>query len=192
MEEKLSNSERKVFHLFNKIFMVPMYRLGFGPVMGNPITGYIMVLKTVGRRTGKVYYSPVNYAIHRGNVYCMAGWGKATDWFRNMINKQEIEAILPSGPFFGTFEEVNDLDERRVVLRKILKNAGFAGYFEGFNPYTVTDVELLGKTTDKPLLRIHISGIGNGPSDPGGLSWVWTALSIIGMIILLVWFILTR
>jgi hypothetical protein len=38
---------------------------------------------------------------------------------------------------FGNVQDVTDSKERRVVLRKILQNAGFAGFFEGFNPYTV-------------------------------------------------------
>ena len=182
----MSNLGRSSFRLFNRLFMVPMYRLGFGPFMGNCVSGYIMVLKTVGRKTGKVRYSPVNYSIHKGNIYWMAAWGQQSDWYRNMITTKEIEAILPAGPLFGAVEEVTDLDERRIVLRKILQNAGFAGFFEGFNPFTITDEDLLHKTTDKLLLRIRPSGIGNGASDPGGLSWVWTPVSIILIILIVI------
>jgi deazaflavin-dependent oxidoreductase (nitroreductase family) len=166
--------------------MVPMFRLGFGPFMGNRVTGYIMVLKTVGRKTGKVRYSPVSYAIHKGNVYCVAGWGQLSDWYRNMIATREIEVILPAGSLFGAVEDVTDLDERRIVMRKILQNAGFAGFFEGFNPFTTTDDELLRKTADLPLLRIRPVGIGNGASDPGGLSWIWTPASIIIVILIII------
>ena len=44
---------RRFFRFLNKFFMVPMFRLGFGPFFGNPLSGYIMVLKIVGRKTGK-------------------------------------------------------------------------------------------------------------------------------------------
>ena len=182
----MSNLGRRSFSLFNKLFMVPMFRLGFGPFMGNPITGYIMVLKTVGRKTGKFRYTPVSYAIHKGNAYCLAGWGQHSDWYRNMITTREIEVILPSGSLFGTVEAVTDSDERRIVLRKILQNAGFAGFFEGINPFRTTDEELLRKTAEMPLLRICPVGIGNGASDPGGLSWVWTPISIILIILIVI------
>ncbi len=182
----MSNMGRRSFWLFNKLFMVPMFRLGIGPFMGNRVNGYIMVLKTVGRKTGKVRYTPVSYAIYKGNVYCMAGWGHISDWYRNVIATREIEVILPSGPLFGMVEDVTDLDERRIILRKILQNAGFAGFFEGFNPFTTTDEELLRKTADLPLLRIRPAGIGNGPSDPGGWAWVWTPVSIILIILLVI------
>jgi hypothetical protein len=145
-----------------------------------------MVLKTIGRKTGKVRYSPVNYAIYKGDVYCMAGWGIKTDWYLNISETRELEVILPSGPLYGRAEDVIILEERRVVLRKILKNAGFAGFFEGFNPFTISDEVLLQKTEKMPLLRIHPVGIGNGASDPGGLTWIWTLLSILFFINLLI------
>ena len=68
---------RFFFKILNTLFMVPMFRLGLGPFFGNPITGYIMVLKVIGRKTGKVRYVPVNYAIRNGSVYCLAGFGRA-------------------------------------------------------------------------------------------------------------------
>jgi len=103
-----------------------------------------------------------------------------------MSATREIEAILPAGPLFGSVEDVVELDERRIILRKILQNAGFAGFFEGFNPFTVTDEELLQKTADMPLLRFHPTGIGNGASDPSGLSWVWTPVSIILIVLIII------
>ena len=182
----MSSLGHRSFWLFNKLFMTPMFRLGFGPFIGNSVTGYIVVLKTVGRKTGKARFAPVNYAIHKGNVYCMAGWGRLTDWYRNMTITREVEAILPSGPLFGAVEDVTDMEERRIVLRKILQNAGFAGFLEGFNPFKITDDELLRKTAEMPLLRIRPVGIGNGASDPGGLSWVWTPISIILIILIVI------
>jgi len=41
------------FWFLNKFFMAPLFRLGFGPFFVNPLTGYIMVLKVIGRKTGK-------------------------------------------------------------------------------------------------------------------------------------------
>lgn len=39
---------RRLFWLLNRAFMVPAFRLGLGEFMGNPVTGYIMVVKTRG------------------------------------------------------------------------------------------------------------------------------------------------
>ncbi len=165
---------RRIFWFLNKFFMVPMFRLGFGPFFGNPLTGYIMVIKAIGRKTGKVRFAPVNYAIHKGNVYCISGGRKNSDWYRNLLAIPKVELILPGGCLYTHMEEVHSLDERRVIIRQILKNAGFAGFFEGYNPWRISDEELMQKSADLPLLRFHPLGVGNGPSDAGGWVWIWT------------------
>ena len=181
----MSLTMQRIFWFFNKFFMVPMFRLGFGPFFGNPLTGYIMVLKAIGRKSGKMRYTPVNYVIHKGNVYCISGGGRKADWYRNLMANPAIEVILPAGPIYGRVVEVEDETERSLVLRQVLKNAGFAGFFEGYNPYTISNETLAKSTKDMPVLRIQPIGVANGASDPGGWAWVWTfALTI--LIILLI------
>src|SRR4030065_779507 len=76
---------RAAFRVLNK-FMVAMFRLGLGPcVGGNPYTGYIMVITTIGRRSGLPRRTPVNYASGENEVYCLAGFGRRADWDRNRI-----------------------------------------------------------------------------------------------------------
>lgn len=178
---------RRIFWFVNKFFMVPMFRLGFGPFFGNPLTGYIMVLKAIGRKSGKVRYAPVNYAIHTGDIYCVSGGRKASDWYKNLLATSQVEVILPSGPVYGRVSEVAPGMERDAIIRRILMNAGFAGFFEGYNPFTITDEELAQKTADLPLLRIQPLGVANGASDPGGWAWIWSfvvPLLVIGLLVL--------
>src|SRR5512143_2116861 len=130
---------RYVFWFLNKFFMVPIFRLGIGPFFGNPIWGYMMVLKTTGRKSGKTRYSPVNYAILNGDIYCMAGWGQIADWYRNLLSSSHIELILPGGALAGVAEEVTISTERITALRKVLKAGGFAGFMLGINPHTACD-----------------------------------------------------
>jgi len=180
---------RRFFRFLNKFFMVPMFRLGFGPFFGNPLSGYIMVLKITGRKTGKLRYAPVNYAIHAGMVYCMAGFGRTSDWYRNLRTNTSIEAILPAGAISGTAQEVLDPAKRTLVIRQILKNAGFVAFLDGFNPYRIKEEELLKRTATMPLVSIQPTGMGSGPSDPGGWAWVWTPTFTI-LLILAIWLIL--
>jgi deazaflavin-dependent oxidoreductase (nitroreductase family) len=174
----LSDVLRRIFRLFNRYFMVPMFRLGMGPFIGNPLTGYIMVLKTRGRKSGRIRFSPVNYAIHNGSVYCLAGWGKTTDWYRNLSATPQVELILPAGAYSGTAETVADPAEKRIIIRQVLKNGGFAGFFEGYNPYTISDEQLTVKTEEAVLVRIRPNGLGSAAADPGGWLWiiVWGAM----------------
>ena len=180
---------RRFFRFLNKTFMVPMFRLGFGPFFGNPFTGYIMVLKTTGRKTGKVRYSPVNYAIFDGKVYCVSGFRQGSDWYRNLKAHPAIEVILPGGAISGMATEIADPPIRTSLLRKVLQNAGFAGFLEGYNPFRISDEELVLKTADMPLICIQPTGLGNGASDPAGWAWFWTPISII-LLVLVLWLIL--
>lgn len=177
---------RRIFWFLNKFFMVPVFRFGFAPFFGNPFTGYIMVMKVIGRKTGKIRFTPVNYAIDKGSVYCISGWRKESNWFQNLLVNPEIELIMPGGAVYARMEEVTAQEERLPIIRQVLKNGGFAGFFEGFNPFTITDAELAEKMGDMPLLRFGPLGLGSGPSDAGGWTWIWLAVLTVILIILLV------
>jgi len=180
---------RRFFWFLNKYFMVPLFRLGLGPFFGNPFSGYIMVLKVIGRKTGKLRYAPINYAIHTGRVYCVAGFGHGSDWFRNLQANPAIEAILPGGSIAGHATEITDLDFKTSLIRKILQNAGFAGFFEGYNPFRISDADLARKTAGMPLISIQPDGLGSGASDPAGWAWIWAPFCTL-LLILAVWLIL--
>jgi len=177
---------RKIFWFLNKFFMVPMFRLGMGGIMSNPFSGYIMVLKVIGRKSGKLRYAPVNYAIYKGSVWCISGGRKTSDWYKNLLANPAIEMILPGGALFGQVTEESDPEIRRIVIRQILKNAGFAGFFEGYNPWKICDEALLTKIGDLPLLKITPQGIGNGSSDQGGWAWIGVLILLVLLIVLLV------
>jgi deazaflavin-dependent oxidoreductase (nitroreductase family) len=180
---------RRFFHVLNKFFMVPMFRLGLGAFFGNPLSGYVMVLKVTGRKSGRLRYTPVNYAIHNGRVYCVSGFRKVSDWYANLRAHPALEVILPGGAIAGTASEVNDPALRLAVIRKVLQNAGFAGFFEGYNPFRISDDELTKRTADMPLICIQPTGLGSGASDPGGWAWVWTLVGTV-LLVLGLWLLL--
>lgn len=177
---------RRILKFINMFFMVPLFRLGLGLFVGNPITGYIMVMKTIGWKTGKERYVPVNYAIMDGNIYCMAGFGNGTHWYRNLQSQPNIEIIIPSGTLAGVAEDATNSEGATHILRQILKNSGFAGFFAGFNPFAISDTELREKTKDFPLVRIRPSGIGSGAGDAGG--WLWILSLVVSVVVL--WLVL--
>jgi len=172
----------RIFWFINKFFMVPIFRLGLGPFFGNPFSGYIMVMKVIGRVSSKTYYVPVNYAIKEGNVYCISGGRRTSDWFRNLMAKPEVELILPGGAIYARAQESTDSQEKLVMSRQILKNAGFAGFFEGCNPHTISDDALRDRIEGLPLLSFTPIGVGSGASDPAG--WVWISLLVITIAII--------
>ncbi len=178
----MSPALSRFFWFLNKFFMVPLFRLGLGPFMGNPFTGYIMVMKVIGRVSGKTYYVPVNYAIQNGYVYCISGGRRTSDWFKNLMANPEVELILPGGAIHASTQEKTDPHEKLLITRQLLKNAGFAGFFEGYNPRKISDEELRDKVDDLPLLRFTPQGIGSGASDPAGWAWITVFVITIALI----------
>jgi hypothetical protein len=174
---------RKGFRIMNKFFMVPAFRLGLGRFIGSPFAGYMMVIKSRGHLSGKVRYTPVNYAIANGNVYCTAGFGKISHWMKNIDRDPSVELLLPGGAIAATTEVVKQTKEKRVILRQVLINSGFAAYlFGGINVAKVTDQKLAELTREYIVLRFRPTGVGPGPSDPGGWFWVWPTAALIALV----------
>ena len=170
--------QKAFFRQFNRLFMVPAFRLGLGRLVSNPITGYYLVLETRGRRSGSVLSTPVGYAILDGRVYVMAGWGARTNWYLNALADDRVRLCLADGELAGVAREVEDPDERARALRQILKNSGLMAFTEGVNPWRAGDAAILGNGRAKPVMRISrrdSQTVRPGRFDPGGMGWLISA-----------------
>ena len=176
------NLLRRVFWFLNKFFMAPMFRLGLGFIIVNPLTGYIMTLKTKGRKTGKTRYTPVNYAIMGGNVYCMAGFGRRSHWYLNLKANPNIEVILPGRAIAVLAEEVIDPEEGLQAGKLVIRNSGLAGFMEGYNPFNPPEEKLKKTLGRSPIIRLRPTGIGSSPADPQG--WLWITVYVAGILAL--------
>jgi deazaflavin-dependent oxidoreductase (nitroreductase family) len=151
--------------------------------------GRIMVLTTIGRKSGLKRRTPMNYARMDGDVYCLAGFGKVADWYRNLQTNPSVEVWLPDGWWTGYAEEVTDPEERLLILRQILINSGFAAEtFAGLNPHTISDEALQEVAADWPVVRIRLEQTLSGPGGPGDLVWAWPVAGIV----LLAWWWMRR
>ena len=78
-------------------FLVELWRLGLGRWVNvwPRGSGRILVLGHTGRRSGLRRWTPLNYAEVDGAVYCTAGFGAESDWYRNVIADPRVEVWLP-------------------------------------------------------------------------------------------------
>jgi deazaflavin-dependent oxidoreductase (nitroreductase family) len=163
------------FKQFNK-FMLLMWRLGLGQWINiwPEGIGRIMVITHTGRKSGLQHHTPVNYAIVDGELYCIAAYGKAADWYRNIKAHPEVEVWLPEGWWSGVAEEASSSNQRLPILRQILINSGFAAKaFAGIDPHEIAEGELAKLTAEYCLIHIRRSAARTGPGGPGELAWVW-------------------
>ncbi len=157
----------------NKYISVPALKMGLGRYMSTPLTGYLMILRTRGRKSGEMRDAPLGYTVVGDAVYCLAGFGARTHWLQNIVADPRVEVLLPGRSFSGRAEEVTDLDERRRVLPPLIKSLGVVASGFGLgNPYKQTPEELERRCAAFPLVRIRATGIAAGPEDPGGRYWV--------------------
>jgi deazaflavin-dependent oxidoreductase (nitroreductase family) len=165
---------RRAFRLLNRA-MVPLWQLGLGGVLNSwpSVGGQLMVLVHRGRRSGIEYRTPLNYAIVDGHVYCLAGFGGASDWYRNALAAGEVEVWLPDGWWQAEAMDVSTVPERVALMRSVLIGSGFAAYVAGIDPRRLTDSLLDEKTREYRLLRLDRTTARTGPGGPGEYAWVW-------------------
>ena len=170
IEQKL----RQGFKVMNK-FMVFLWRLGIGPWFGLWPNGWgqIMVITHTGRKTGNKYKTPVNFAELEGEVYCIAGFGKTADWYRNLIINPEVEIWLPNGWWKGIAEDISDSPKRPEIMRVVITASGFAGRMFGLNPKKLDDEALALATSSYKVIHIHRKIPQTGPGGPNDLALVW-------------------
>lgn len=164
---------RALFRVFNS-FMLLLWRLGLASY-GNKgeLAGAIMVIKHRGRKTGKIRYAPVNYYEQGDSVYCTAGFGADTHWYRNMLAEPRVELWLPDGCWSGVAEDASDDPQRVAHLRSVLIASGFAGPLFGVNPRRMSDLQIEQLFDSYRLVRIRKDSPLTGPGGPGDLAWIW-------------------
>jgi hypothetical protein len=117
--------------------------------------------------------APLGYTIVGEHVYCIAGFGRPTHWFQNVLADPRVEVILPGRSFSGVAEEVVDPVERGAVLPPLLRSMGvIAGMFGMGNPWRDGPEAIAQKCEGMPLVRVRATGLAAGPMDPGGRFWV--------------------
>lgn len=174
LSTELSERLRRYFKMGNR-WMVMFWRLGLGKLVNlSPrYGGQIMVLEHTGRKSGRRYRTPVNYALVNEEIYCTAGFGQISDWYRNVLANPQVEVWLPDSWWAGIAEEVLDPKLRAPVLRQVLIASGFAATLFGVDPQKLSEEELEKLTHDYRLLRIRRTAARTGSGGPGELSWVW-------------------
>lgn len=180
MQPSTEKQLQQGFKYFNR-FMLALWRLGLGRWVNAwpSVGGRIMVITHTGRKSRSQRRTPVNYAIVDDDVFCTAGFGQVSDWYRNIIANPSVEVWLPDGWWAGVAEEVADVDSRVPLMREVLLASGFAAYAAGLDPRNMTDQELDAATVKYRLIRIRRTTPRTGPGGPGDLSWVWPLATMI-------------
>lgn len=166
---------RATINRLNRWLMVPALAAGLGRWVATPIGGYLLLLRTRGRRSGLVREAPLSYLVADGAIWVLAGFGPATNWYRNLIVAPEVDVQLPGRRLRCHAEEVVDPEVRLRVAPRLVRASGLPGTLIGCNPWTAPAERILQQLDGVPLIRLRPVGgpISPGPDDPGGRAWLW-------------------
>jgi deazaflavin-dependent oxidoreductase (nitroreductase family) len=174
------------FRVVNRYLALPLLRAGLGPLMSTPLTGSLMILRTRGRKTGLMRETPLGYSILDGSVWCCAGFGAETQWYRNIVADPRVEVVLASGAAFaGRAEVVTEPALFSRGFRHLIRSLGVVGEWTVPGVSSAPDEVVVAIGAGLPLIRIRPTGIAAGPADPGGRFWLVPVL-------LLAWWLLRR
>jgi len=117
MNSKGLSRDIKNFKRANKYFVVPLFRLNILQLFG---AGFIFVLvRTIGRKSLKRRYTPLEYRKFGDKYYLFASRGKKADWYRNM--KAHPEEFRIKHHFFWKkpiFREVESTQEKTKLFKE--------------------------------------------------------------------------
>ena len=116
---------RFVWRLFR--FLPPRlaYSLGLGSIAGRAV----LLLTTIGRRSGLSRVTPLLYDEIDGIIYVGSARGEKADWYRNLQANRNVEVTVGSRRFRGFADpitdplKVADFLEKRLKLHPLLTTA---------------------------------------------------------------------
>ncbi len=81
-----------------------LYALGLGPLIGK----MILLLTTIGRKSGQLRVTPLQYEEINGEYYLGAARGLKADWVRNIAANPQVELRVGAKRVPGRAEIVTD------------------------------------------------------------------------------------
>lgn len=101
--------------------VVPLYRFRILPFFG--IGWIILLITTIGRRTGRTHRTPLEF--HRINevIHVAAGRGENTDWVRNIrANPEKVKVQVGFKSFQPRVEIIDNISEKVKFIEWMIIN----------------------------------------------------------------------
>lgn len=100
------------------VYRAPLlfWRLGFGPAMGR----IVLILSHIGRRTGKIRRTALEYHRHEGRIYVFSGWSRS-DWFKNIQAEPRVTVQTEQGTLHA-LARVLESDSEFIQAHGLIQN----------------------------------------------------------------------
>ncbi len=102
--------------VFKWLFKIPVlqYKLGMGWMIGK----YVLLLTTIGRKSGKPRHTPLEYEYDEENdrYRIAAGWVGNTDWFKNLKVNPKVQVQVGRRKFITVAEIASDEEVAKFMM----------------------------------------------------------------------------
>lgn len=88
------------------------YAIGLGPLIGK----MVLLLTTIGRKSGKDRVTPLQYEEMGGKYLVAAALGDKTDWYRNILANPQVKIHVKSKRIAGVAEIITDTEKKASFL----------------------------------------------------------------------------
>ena len=134
------------------------YALGLGPLIGR----IVLLLTTVGRKSGQPRVTPLVYDERDGIILVASARGDRADWLRNIQANPKVKVRIGSREFASQATLVTDPEQIADYLeRQFQRNPKMFGAIlrsEGLPPSPSRD-DLLALATKRPMVALTPDGI---------------------------------
>ncbi len=148
-------SPKTIYHRLKSLNarMAANYKRGIGP------TRVVLLLTTIGRKSGQPRLTPLQFEEVNGAIYIASARGREADWFKNILANPNVHVQMRQREFDTTAEPVTDpaaiadfielrLRRHPVMIRLIMH------LFDGLPlRFTRADLERLCKEKALVILR---------------------------------------
>jgi len=118
--------------------MLPFFDL-LGGTRDTVLGGRLCVLYTIGRKSGLRREIPLNYAPTTRGAALLAGFGRGAGWVYNLRAEPRTQVLVGDRVYPATAVELTDPEQALRATRAVLRNAGAAGFFYGWDPRRASD-----------------------------------------------------
>jgi len=128
--------------LFRVIVRYPvlLYRLGLHRL----VSGKVLLLTTIGQRTGKPRVAPLDYEEEEGTFYLIPNQGTHATWYRNLVAHPEVTIQVGGRRMEAIATPVTDVQVKAHVLRLFASRRWAAGVKKYYGiPPGASDEKLL-------------------------------------------------
>jgi deazaflavin-dependent oxidoreductase (nitroreductase family) len=183
---------QRAFLPVNGALVAPALRHGLGIALGTPVTGHLMLLRTTGRTSGRRREVPLGYVIRDGSIWCVAGYGSRTPWYRNLVADPRVEVVLPRRlPISGLALPVTDDREWLVAYRALITSFGAIGRLVVGDVGRISDAQLLARHRSLPVVRI-VPRDGRIEADRWDQGWSGAAVQMLLVLVVSTLLVLRR